>query len=274
MSTAAFAGISEVVLKADNTSSAGEFSKLYAVDGKGSCNGVYATLNDAHACVYSDISGLSITAISSVPTKSGYYFTGFYDSNGEQFINASGSIRTVFYKYLYFLVNETETNLITLFPQWAHRVTFEKDGGDGGTSYLYAKNNAIYTDQDCSNVWTAEDPIEVPTRSEYHFEGYYYDGTKIFDETGKYVAPANMLSAAQSYNLTLTALWRGQSQVIPKEITIRWYGVKTVPSDSGFSAVSNGIATSTVLLNGDIITPVEPVSSAGQTFLGWKFVND
>ena len=59
------------------------------------------------------------------------------------------------------------------------------------------------------------------------------------------------------------------------EIEIKWTGVATPGTGTTFTPVSEepNAYTSKVYYDGDIITPQAVIESAGQSFLGWKFVS-
>ena len=91
----------------------------------------------------------------SAPTRAGYTFSGYYDSDGyTQYYNSSmQSVR-----------NWDQTSNITLYAHWranTYTITFDKQGGTGGTS---------------SVTVTYDSPMptaSAPTRAGYTFSGYY-----------------------------------------------------------------------------------------------------
>ncbi|MEG1502131.1 MAG: InlB B-repeat-containing protein [Synergistaceae bacterium] len=107
----------------------------------------------------------------SPPTREGYTFNGYYSStngNGTIYYNANGTAARAW----------DNANSGTLYAYWTltpYTVTFDKQGGSGGTSSVTGHlNNQL-------------SQITVPTRLGYTFNGYYSStsgGTKFYDDKG------------------------------------------------------------------------------------------
>ena len=119
------------------------------------------------------------------PTKEGYTFKGWNtqpDGKGKNY--APGE--------LYTTDTEKSKETVELYAQWegnVYKYTLNKDGGAGGTDTVYCKyGTGYYKDEECTQMITKDNPIEVPTKEGYIFEGYYVeddnDELKVFDSNG------------------------------------------------------------------------------------------
>ena len=108
----------------------------------------------------------------SVPTKTGYSFTGFFDaeSGGNQYYDATGASACDW--------NKDTTETVVLHAQWSangYTVTLNKQSGTGGDNSVTA-------------TYDADMPaIAVPTRTGYTFNGYFDNtsgGTKYYNANG------------------------------------------------------------------------------------------
>ena len=114
-----------------------------------------------------------------LPTRSGYYFDGFYDSSysgdGIQYFDAFGNPTRTMYL----------TSSTTLYAHWASSsyysrslISFDANGGTGGPSDKYIYSGNYLSDLNSS---------DLPTRDGYVFTGYYTmpsSGTQYYGSDG------------------------------------------------------------------------------------------
>ncbi len=119
-----------------------------------------------------------------LPTRTGYTFDGFYDAQtgGTQYygktlcgtgnnVNICGACYTSEHVW-------DKTQNTTLYAHWTPRTTSKSLDHNGGTntiSTLYAKyDTGISTSSDYTNIMTTSaNPMPIPTRNGYVFDGYY-----------------------------------------------------------------------------------------------------
>lgn len=128
-----------------------------------------------------------------IPRKDYNTFGGYYDQPGgagNLYFNANGQSVTAWDKgadaTLYAAWTDVTPSGVT-----RRTVTLDKNGGTGGSDgpiYGYSGYNLPY--------------VQVPSKSRYIFQGYYYGSTQYIDATG---APARTFD--RSSNTTLTAKW-------------------------------------------------------------------
>ena len=155
---------------------------------------VYPLYDDDDKRIYLEDDGTA-TATPTASKGNGWTFEGFSTakSGGTKLINADGSLTG----------NWTYTDdPITLYAQYTgkeYTVTLDPNGGSGGTTSVKA------------TFGSPMPTINVPTRTGYDFDGYYYEATgkQYYTKTG---ASANNWDIAN--NVTLTARWD------PKPITL------------------------------------------------------
>ena len=142
--------------------------------------------------------------LSSVPTKSGYVFMGYYtaSSGGTRYIDSTG-----FWWYSSILSSD-----ITLHAQWRNYriVTLDALGGTGGTSKVYYKidGGGLYLDTELTQPATS---ITPPTGFG-RFLGYYYSGYQIFDAAGAATEDADSIALAA--DATFTSMWNPFGRVV------------------------------------------------------------
>ena len=141
-----------------------------------------------------------------VPSRSNYLFNGYYDgvsSYATQYYNSSGnSVRDW----------DKEDSSARLYARWTYdpppttyyTLTFDKEGGSGGTDSLRKSSGSLWGD------------ITVPERTGYWFGGYFEDldqttlADRFYDEDGKTDQKARA-------SLVLHALWVARSFVLSLE---------------------------------------------------------
>ena len=156
-------GMVALVTLDDNGGSGGEgeFGCSYYENGSGTLGSGY---------------GEDLKVLSRLPTKSAYKFNGYYETrygSGYQWFDSNG-----YYVYSGPAVND----YVTVYAYWTedtsipYTITFDKQGGSGGTSSTTTYYNSYPPD------------ITVPTKSGYGFVGYYTStngsGTKFYDSDG------------------------------------------------------------------------------------------
>lgn len=124
----------------------------------------------------------SITTID-IPTRANYTFEGYYTRpNGTEtlIVNSEGIIQ---------VGNTQFTSNSTIYAKWTakvYEITCDSQGGTGGTGKFYEKYGEGYYSN--SNSTSAITKIDVPTKANYTFEGYYTErngaGTQIVNNRG------------------------------------------------------------------------------------------
>lgn len=195
--------------------------------GSGGTNSVVAT------------KGSAMPTISSLPTRAGYTFAGYYSatSGGTKYYNANGTSAKNFDK---------DANT-TLYAQWTaneYTVTYKANGGSvspASFKYKTNKNTTTSTDQNFT--------LATPTRTGYTFNGWSTSksGTSISNKT------ALKINGNTYGNFDVTASW----SVIPYTITYNLDG-GTV---SGTNPTQYNVETATFSL----INPTK----VGYDFVGW-----
>ncbi len=162
----------------------------------------------------------------SVPSKSGYTFKGYYTQsygNGYQYYDQYGGPSNYQWDISY--------SSVTLYAYWEAQssstytyVTFDKQGGSGGTSSAYNYYNSSY------------DSISKPTKSGYTFGGYYTStggyGSQYYDEYGD---PSYTTWTNSSSSLTLYAKWTSS----PTPVSSTYITFDKQGGSGGTSSVSN-----------------------------------
>ena len=142
-----------------------------------------------------------IYSLSSLPTRSGYIFAGFYTGtscNGTQFVSSGGSLYT----------GTDPGGDITIYAGWRNYATITLNKGEygtGGTTTFYYKLNGggFYSN---TSLTTAITSITPPTGGGT-FTGYKLNGVTYIDRNGNFTAA--LLNATITQNYTLTASWLG-----------------------------------------------------------------
>lgn len=140
--------------------------------------------------------GQALPAPINLPTRANYTFGGYYtgvNGSGTQFYAANG--------YTWSTRLWTTAANSTLYARWtakSYAVTFDKQGGSGGTNSVSATYNETMT------------AVTPPTRVGYTFGGYY----SAKNGGGKQYYTASGTSSVASditYNITLYAKWTAKS---------------------------------------------------------------
>ena len=165
-------------------------------------------------------------------TREGYTFAGWAESENGNAIYTDGKSVTD-------LAGEGQTK--NLYATWSsgggvtYAVTFDKQGGSGGTSSVDATYNASMP------------PIEVPTLTNYVFDGYFTQangqGTKYYNADGSSAKTCDLTEATTLYakwvekTYTVTLIANGGSGGT-NSVTVK-YGESmpaiTVPSRTGYT---------------------------------------
>lgn len=175
----------------------------------------------------------------SKPTKSGYTFGGYYSSTGgygTQYYDENGSPS--------YTTWTNSSSSMTLYAKWTESpapvsstyVTFDKQGGSGGTSSVSNYYNQAY------------DSISKPSKTGYTFDGYYTStggyGTKYYDENGD---PCYLTWGSSSSSMTLYAKWTSSTPSTKTFNVVRegTYGFQLDTSMNPDSSLYQGVYKST-----------------------------
>ena len=181
--------------------------------------------------------GSAMPKITSLPTRSGYSFKGYYSatSGGTQYYKADGTSAK----------NWDKDYGSTLYAQWiqSSTVTLNKNNGTGGTNSVVAEPGK------------AMPTATMPSRTGYTFQGYYdtsatTGGTQYYKADGK-----SARNWDKTGNQTLWARWTAINYTIGYTLN---GGTATNPT-------SYNIETATFTLNNPTRT--------GYTFTGWTGSN-
>ncbi|HIW75296.1 MULTISPECIES: leucine-rich repeat protein [Gordonibacter] len=158
-----------------------------------------------------------------IPFKSGYTFLGYYDqqSGGNQYYNASGAGTRTWDKALN----------TTLYAQWktnTHTVTFDANGGSGGTA------------QKVNHDAVAIEPNPSPTKDGYTFAGWYTDATggNVWNFSTKITSDKTIYAhwTAKPYTINYTLAGGSVSKPNPTTYTIETADFTlTNPTKSGYT---------------------------------------
>ena len=180
-------------------------------------------------------------------TKTGYTFDGWYNNSSfttrlsttDKFTTSTATFEDV----------QTAGTTATIFAKWTadtYTITLSNESATtAGTTAIYETYGSEYSLTSGGNAMTTSaNPITVPTRTGYTFDGYYTQangGTKYIDSTGKLTSSAS--NTQFSSNGTLYAHW-----------------TKTVNS------LTNSISPTSYIYDGNAKTPTETVKD-GNTSL-------
>ena len=164
----------------------------------------YTTLNNTGKWWWT-VDGETRTGTPIAPTRKGYTFGGF--RSGNNVIIKSNMLWSGYW-------NANSVYHTTLNAYWMPntiKLTLNKNGGSGGTDYVWYKynTNKFYSDSACTNQITS---ITRPTRAGYTFKGYQGDGTCGGNPNENYIAYSNTEFASDLCydiykNATLNAVW-------------------------------------------------------------------
>ena len=164
----------------------------------------YTTLNNTGKWWWT-VDGETRTGTPIAPTRKGYTFGGF--RSGNNVIIKSNMLWSGYW-------NANSVYHTTLNAYWMPntiKLTLNKNGGSGGTDYVWYKynTNKFYSDSACTNQITS---ITRPTRAGYTFKGYQGDGTCGGTPNENYIAYSNTEFASDLCydiykNATLNAVW-------------------------------------------------------------------
>lgn len=168
-----------------------------------------------------------------VPTKDGFEFAGWVDSNGVQYTSIS---------------KDAEGDIL-LIAQWAtaedrHNLTFNLDGGEWPEGYNAPTSFYSSFGLQLSSITT---PTKTVGETEWEFVGWLLDD-EVVDE----------IPVGTTENVKLTAKWQQAAQVVFYKITYICEG-GTLPEDAKTS-YQYGVG---------YILPTPTPSVEGESFLGW-----
>ena len=157
--------------------------------------------------------GTTETGTPYAPTRKGYTFGGFRTSR----TSSAPMIINTSMKWTGYW-NAGSAYYTTLYDYWEAntiKLTLNKNGGSGGTDYVWYKynTNKFYSDSACTNQITS---ITRPTRAGYTFKGYQGDGTCGGNPNESYIAYSNTEFASDLCsdiykNATLNAVWEANT---------------------------------------------------------------
>ena len=146
-----------------------------------------------------------------IPSRNGYSFKGYSTSaTGTNLrTDSAGNWKST---------KEIVASSSDYYAQWEAntiKLTLNKNGGSGGTDYVWYKynTNKFYSDSACTNQITS---ITRPTRAGYTFKGYQGDGTCGGNPNENYIAYSNTEFASDLCsdiykNATLNAVWEANT---------------------------------------------------------------
>ena len=141
-------------------------------------------------------------------------------------------------------------------------ISLNDNSGSGGSAQIYTNANGVYQGEDhSSQIGTGancSNPVNVPTRTNYTFQGYYSgstSGEKYIDENGCLTTTGNTTGAGYTSNQTWYAHWA--------EIT---YTVQYAAGDGGTGSMNS----STISVGGTFTVPTPTtITKPNATFNGW-----
>ena len=159
------------------------------------------------------VDGTTETGTPHAPTRKGYTFGGFRTSR----TSSAPMIINTSMKWTGYW-NASTAYYTTLYDYWTAntiKLTLNKNGGSGGTDYVWYKynTNKFYSDAACTNQITS---ITRPTRAGYTFKGYQGDGTCGGNPNESYIAYGSTEFASDlCYDIykdaTLNAVWEANT---------------------------------------------------------------
>lgn len=208
---------------------------------------------DGLATVAENATSIEIEA----PTRTGYHVEGYYTTSGcaTKVATAAGALQAS--------ITVSETNWTngssqwvkggdaTFYTNWAantYTVTFDKNGGSGGSDNVTATYNAAMP--------VATMPTTPPAVGKV-FEGYYYNSVKYYNADGSSAHVWDVAGAA-----TLTAAWTTSSPTLTIASVDKIVISSTTPSLSEAGSASVTYNSTVTLSHGD--------PDAGYYWLDWN----
>lgn len=190
--------------------------------------------------VYSDGSCTNSVTLITVPTKNEYEFIGVFRGN-TKIIDENGEIYTATLKGMY----DANKSDYETTAKWIRKVTFDKNGGTGGTDKLYLSGSTIYSDIALTNKVSS---ITKPTREGCTFKGYYttYNNTEvtIINEDGTVNTNNINIYTSTSASTALIAKW-----IKNEDENVAVTGIEVTPTSSEIKVGGTATITATVKPN-------------------------
>ena len=199
-----------------------------------------------------------------IPSRNGYSFKGYATSaTGTNLrTDSAGNWKST---------KEIVASLSDYYAQWEAntiKLTLNKNGGSGGTDYVWYKynTNKFYSDSACTNQITS---IARPTRAGYTFKGYQGDGTCGGTPNENYIAYSNTEFASDLCsdiykNATLNAVWEANTI----ELTLNKNGGSGGTDNVWYKYNTNKFYSDSACTNQ--ITSITRPTRAGYTFKGYQ----
>ena len=199
-----------------------------------------------------------------IPSRNGYSFKGYATSaTGTNLrTDSAGNWKST---------KEIVASLSDYYAQWEAntiKLTLNKNGGSGGTDYVWYKynTNKFYSDSACTNQITS---ITRPTRAGYTFKGYQGDGTCGGTPNENYIAYSSTEFASDLCsdiykNATLNAVWEANTI----ELTLNKNGGSGGTDNVWYKYNTNKFYSDSACTNQ--ITSITRPTRAGYTFKGYQ----
>lgn len=228
----------DVTIKAIWTKNEEENVQTITLNDMGGTTGYLFVNGDGN--VYSDGSCTNSVTLITVPTKNEYEFIGVFRGN-TKIIDENGEIYTATLKGMY----DANKSDYETTAKWIRKVTFDKNGGTGGTDKLYLSGSTIYSDIALTNKVSS---ITKPTREGCTFKGYYttYNNTEvtIINEDGTVNTNNINIYTSTSASTALIAKW-----IKNEEENVSVTGVEITPTSSEIKVGGTATITATVKPN-------------------------
>ena len=225
----------DVTIKAIWTKNEEENVQTITLNDMGGTTGYLFVNGDGN--VYSDGSCTNSVTLITVPTKNEYEFIGVFRGN-TKIIDENGEIYTATLKGMY----DANKSDYETTAKWIRKVTFDKNGGTGGTDKLYLSGSTIYSDIALTNKVSS---ITKPTREGCTFKGYYttYNNTEvtIINEDGTVNTNNINIYTSTSASTALIAKW-----IKNEEENVSVTGVEITPTSSEIKVGGTTTITATV----------------------------
>ena len=228
----------DVTIKAIWTKNEEENVQTITLNDMGGTTGYLFVNGDGN--VYSDGSCTNSVTLITVPTKNEYEFIGVFRGN-TKIIDENGEIYTATLKGMY----DANKSDYETTAKWIRKVTFDKNGGTGGTDKLYLSGSTIYSDIALTNKVSS---ITKPTREGCTFKGYYttYNNTEvtIINEDGTVNTNNINIYTSTSASTALIAKW-----IKNEEENVSATGIEVTPTSSEIKVGGTTTITATVKPN-------------------------